>query len=70
MAIKFVNEDGSYDKTVHDSGDAQSKAKFSNPINKPKDDLKKPSQKANPVKDSGDDEDEEGGGNVTAEDEG
>ncbi len=54
MAAKFVAESGSYDKSVPDSGDGQSKAKFSNPIHKPTDDLPKPSSKANPVIDSKD----------------
>ncbi len=54
MAAKFIAESGSYDKSVEDSGDGQSKAKFSNPIHKPTDDLPKPSQKANPPTDSKD----------------
>lgn len=55
MATKMTGIDGSYDKATHDSGDApeggakQSKAKFSNPIHKPTDNLPKPSQKANPT---------------------
>lgn len=56
MAVKHTGVSGSYDKSTHDSGDgsaggsAQSKAKFSNPINKPTDNLKKPSQSANDPK--------------------
>lgn len=54
MAVKHVNVGGSYDKKVEDSGDGQSKAKFSNPISKPTDNLKKPSQSVNPPIDSKD----------------
>jgi hypothetical protein len=56
MATKMTGVSGSYDKSTHDSGDgsqggsAQSKSKFSNPIQKPTDDRKKPSQKANEPK--------------------
>ena len=50
MAVKHTGVSGSYDKSVPDSGDKQSKAKFSNPINKPTDNLSKPSQKANDPK--------------------
>lgn len=54
MAIDFKSQSGSYDKSVDDSGDGQSKSKFSNPIQKPTDDLKKPSSSINAPKDSGD----------------
>ena len=44
MAIKFAAEDGSYEKSVPDSGDGQSKAKFGTPIVKPKMSSKEPQQ--------------------------
>lgn len=59
MAVDFKSQSGSYDKSVPDSGDGQSKAKFSNPIQKPTDNLKKPSQSANPIKDTSTAVDEE-----------
>jgi hypothetical protein len=54
MAVKHTGVSGSYDKSVPDSGEEQSKAKFSNPISKPTDNFEKPSQKANEPKDSKD----------------
>jgi hypothetical protein len=54
MAVDHKSVSGSYDKSVPDSGDGQSKSKFSNPINKPTDDLPKPSQSVNQPKDSKD----------------
>jgi hypothetical protein len=59
MAVDHKSIKGSYDKSVDDSGDGQSKSKFSNPVNKPTDDLPKPSQKANPIKDTSTGVDEE-----------
>lgn len=47
MAVDFKGISGSYDKSVDDGGDDQSKSKFSNPIHKPTDDFKKPSQSVN-----------------------
>ena len=54
MATKFGQEGGKYDKSVPDSGDGQSRAKFSNPIHKPTDNLPKPSQSVNKPIDSKD----------------
>jgi len=54
MAIAYTSSSGSYDKSVPDSGDGQSKSKFSNPIQKPTDNLPKPSQSINTPKDSKD----------------
>lgn len=54
MAIDFKSVSGSYDKSVDDSGDDQSDAKFSNPIQKPTDNFPKPSSSINEPKDSGD----------------
>lgn len=51
MAVKHESISGSYDKTVEDSSH-QSKEKFSNPVNKPKDDLPKPHSTVNEPKDS------------------
>lgn len=49
MAVKFESSDGKYDKTVQDS-DTQDKKKFTSSYQKPTDNLKKPSQKANDTK--------------------
>lgn len=57
MAIKFEGSKGSYDKSVPDSGEGQSKSKFSNPITKPTDNLKKPSQSINKPVDEQDKDD-------------
>ena len=54
MAVKHTPVGGSYSKKVEDGGDGQSKAKFGNPIQKPTDNLKKPSQSANKPIDSKD----------------
>jgi hypothetical protein len=53
MAVEHKSISGSYDKKVEDSSH-QASNKFGNPINKPTDDLPKPSQKANMPKDSKD----------------
>ena len=37
MASKFVKQDGKYNQKVPDSGDGQSKSKFSNPLRPIKD---------------------------------
>ena len=52
MAVKFVNESGTYDKTVEDSSH-QDKSKFSNPVAAPKDELWKGKNAINKPQESG-----------------
>lgn len=49
MATQMTGISGSYDKKVEDSSH-QASNKFSNPINKPTDNLPKPSHKGSGVK--------------------
>lgn len=44
MATGFEAKDGSYDKSIPDSGDGQADKKFGNPITKPKMSGPEPSQ--------------------------
>ena len=52
MATEFVNQDGSYDKSVKD-GNTQSSKKFGGHVGKTTDSLPKPSQKAGKTTDTG-----------------